>query len=291
MFTVVIPTHNRASLLRRALESVAKQTIKARVIIVDDASDEHIELAWRDLGLDIEIIRTKSRVGAQVARLLGVSAARSRFVALLDSDDWWSPEKLEAQLAALERQPRSLIASRLIAVAGSRSKVVPDRVYHRSETVESFLYLRDGVLQTSTFAAEVDVMRRLLVDTSSTTVHNDTAMALRARELGYDIVQLDAALSFFDDSHRSDRITLDGKRIERSLVWFAEVGQSWRPEVRSAFMIKDTAMRLLKAGQRRRAALTVIQNLHWRTLRHALRTTAFIACNGSPKRLIGGVLS
>ncbi|WFU50228.1 glycosyltransferase family 2 protein [Sinorhizobium terangae] len=102
---MVIPTYNRTSLLRRALNSVAQQThLPAEVIIVDDCSESAVLEDVKSIILDfsprinIRLIVNNRNSGANHARNKGIFAATNRYIAFLDSDDLWFPEKLERQL-------------------------------------------------------------------------------------------------------------------------------------------------------------------------------------------------
>jgi glycosyltransferase involved in cell wall biosynthesis len=103
--SVVIPTHDRWRLLRRALTSVREQTRPAdEVIVVDDGSTD--QTADRIAGEfpEVTLLRQENR-GVSAARNRGVAEASGAWVAFLDSDDEWLPIKLERQLTALEGAP------------------------------------------------------------------------------------------------------------------------------------------------------------------------------------------
>lgn len=99
--SVVIPAWNRADLLLRALASVRAQTLRpTEIIVVDDGSDPPIEAVLDRSALEgVTVLRSDINKGAAAARNIGIAAARGRFVAFLDSDDVWHPEKLAAQIA------------------------------------------------------------------------------------------------------------------------------------------------------------------------------------------------
>lgn len=104
--SVVIPVRNRASLIVRALESVAAQTYPAaEIIVVDDAStDETVEVVNRlaaTIG-NLQVLSLKDNVGAGEARNIGVRAAKGELIAFLDSDDRWYPEKLAMQVKVFD---------------------------------------------------------------------------------------------------------------------------------------------------------------------------------------------
>jgi teichuronic acid biosynthesis glycosyltransferase TuaG len=98
---VITPAHNSASVIERNIRSVGTQSLKpAEHIIVDDGSvDGTVDLV-RGLQQEfphLRIIRQKNG-GAGAARNAGIEAAQARFIAFLDCDDYWSEQKLEAQI-------------------------------------------------------------------------------------------------------------------------------------------------------------------------------------------------
>lgn len=108
--SVIIPTYNRASVLNRAIDSVLGQTFKDwELIIVDDGStDETSELLQSHSHESLSIYRTSNQ-GVSAARNLGLQKAHGEWVAFLDSDDEWLPEKLAKQMAYAEAHPDILI--------------------------------------------------------------------------------------------------------------------------------------------------------------------------------------
>lgn len=98
--SVIIPTHNRGSLLRRALHSVLHQSYQnIEVIIVDDGSTDDtriIVMSFQDTR--VRYTRHEIKRGAAAARNTGIKLATSEFIAFQDSDDEWLCEKLEKQM-------------------------------------------------------------------------------------------------------------------------------------------------------------------------------------------------
>jgi glycosyltransferase involved in cell wall biosynthesis len=98
--SVVVPTHNRSALLRRTLASVLwQQEVSLEVIVVDDASRD--DTAAVVFGLDdprVRYVRHDQPAGVSTARNDGAERARARWLAFLDDDDVWGPDKLIAQL-------------------------------------------------------------------------------------------------------------------------------------------------------------------------------------------------
>jgi hypothetical protein len=91
LFSVVIPTYNRSSLLERALDSVRRQTFTDyEVIVVDDGSADGTANYLASLGTRIRTIRQQNQ-GPAAARNAGAKIARGEYLAFLDSDDLWFP--------------------------------------------------------------------------------------------------------------------------------------------------------------------------------------------------------
>lgn len=109
LVSVIVPTFNRAALLPRALDSIVAQTFSDwEIVLVDDGStDETGEVANRyahELGERFQYVR-RANTGCCGARNDGISRARGSFVAFLDSDDEFLPEKLERQLELFRDRP------------------------------------------------------------------------------------------------------------------------------------------------------------------------------------------
>jgi glycosyltransferase involved in cell wall biosynthesis len=103
---VIIPTYDRRELVQRAIDSVLAQTREvAEIIVVDDGSTDGTGNALSArYGNRIRYVRQEN-AGVSAARNRGLALANGRFLALLDSDDIWMPEKTERQVAWLEAHP------------------------------------------------------------------------------------------------------------------------------------------------------------------------------------------
>jgi len=100
--SVVVPAYNAAWCVRRAVESVLAQTFDDfELIVVDDGSTDDTAHVLAEFGNRIRVI-SKPNGGLSSARNAGIAAARGRYVAFLDADDWWLPEKLEHQVALMD---------------------------------------------------------------------------------------------------------------------------------------------------------------------------------------------
>ena len=103
--SVVIPVYNRASLVRRAVDSVLQQdTPAAEVIVVDDGSTDGTAPVLASYGGAIRVLRQENQ-GVSAARNHGVAASGGALIAFLDSDDRWLPGKLSCQAAYMIAHP------------------------------------------------------------------------------------------------------------------------------------------------------------------------------------------
>jgi len=110
LVSVVIPTYNRADTIGAAVKSALDQTYpRLEIIIVDDGSVDGTAHLIRDLISDASTSRREirylyqSNMGQSRARNAGIAAARGEWIAFLDSDDLWLPDKIEWQVRAIER--------------------------------------------------------------------------------------------------------------------------------------------------------------------------------------------
>jgi glycosyltransferase involved in cell wall biosynthesis len=108
--SVIIPAYNASRFIERTIDSVLHQTIKDfELIVIDDGSTDNTRslaeaAALRDPRIQLITVRNG---GVAKARNIGIEAAKGEFVAFLDADDVWHPQKLERQLAALRAEPKA----------------------------------------------------------------------------------------------------------------------------------------------------------------------------------------
>lgn len=107
--SVIIPTYNRGWILNEAIDSVLSQTFKDyELIVVDDGSDDNTADILENYSKKIRIIHQENQ-GVSAARNRGIVSSNGRFIALLDSDDLWLPEKLNRQISFFRNHPDAII--------------------------------------------------------------------------------------------------------------------------------------------------------------------------------------
>lgn len=108
--SVVVPSYNREKTIIRCIDSVMKQTYPAfEIIVVDDGStDRTLDVIEKEYGNKVKVARQEHK-GAQAARNAGIRTAKGNYIAFHDSDDEWLPDKLELQVAELEKNPDAVV--------------------------------------------------------------------------------------------------------------------------------------------------------------------------------------
>ncbi len=101
----IIPTRDRAEWVGAAVESALSQTFNSvEVLVVDDGSRDETKSLLASFGSRIRVLETPGK-GVAFARNLALSEAHGRYVAFLDADDWWHPEKIARQVDLFEKFP------------------------------------------------------------------------------------------------------------------------------------------------------------------------------------------
>jgi glycosyltransferase involved in cell wall biosynthesis len=161
LVSVVIPTRNRPELVLRAIASVAGQTYRnLEIIVVIDGPDSQTEAALRTFpDPRLRVLALPESLGGSDARNAGIAAADGEWIAFLDDDDEWLPEKLDRQLkhsAARSDRP-VFIASQFIERSELGDRILPRRSLECREPFSEFLFCRPnlsagtGYVQTSTW--------------------------------------------------------------------------------------------------------------------------------------------
>lgn len=111
--SVIIPTHDRISMLEEALESVLTQKFDGQVeiFVIDDNSQDGTAKRIRQKYPEVCLIEFEQNRGAYVARNRALLEAKGKHIAFLDSDDLWEPEYLQSQVQALENKQHSFCVS------------------------------------------------------------------------------------------------------------------------------------------------------------------------------------
>lgn len=110
--SVIIPTYNRPTELRRAVSTVANQSYEPREIVIVDDNGENAEVRAKSYAIaesatiSVRVVEHVGLHGGSASRNAGAALAKGELLAFLDDDDWWEPEKLQRQVAAYQSADR-----------------------------------------------------------------------------------------------------------------------------------------------------------------------------------------
>ena len=159
--SVIIPAYNRRAMLLEAIDSVLAQSASAfELIVIDDGSTDGTFEHLAQLAKPIRIERIDHR-GPAAARNHGVAIARAPLIAFLDSDDLWSPTKLECQLAFMRANHRCAISQTGEIWIRNGRRVNPG-TRHRKRAGDIFIdSLRTCLISMSAAMLRIDLFRSL----------------------------------------------------------------------------------------------------------------------------------
>lgn len=179
LVTIVTPAYNAAAYLSATINSILCQTYPHwELLIIDDCStDDTVKIASSFLGDQrIRLLRQPQNQGAISARNRGISEAKGRFVAFLDSDDLWRPSKLAVQIDAMRRHHAALsfTSYRVFSSRGIEHGVhiVPEKVSYRD-------LLRTCSIGCSTVMYDVDQVGKQYFDVEAPPAREDYALWLK----------------------------------------------------------------------------------------------------------------
>jgi glycosyltransferase involved in cell wall biosynthesis len=231
LVSVVIPTLNRPHLVHRAVVSALNQTYdNFEVLVLIDGPDSKTVEALNSISDGrFQKLSLPTNGGPSVARNLGVQAARGEWIAFLDDDDEWLPEKLERQVAAAMDNPAvNFIATRLEEWTATERRIRPDDFPKVGESMSDYWYCRAGLLIPSTFL----VKRSLVVAlpfTPECRGNEDVDWLLRAERdsLIYPLWMEDV-LVIYHSEHVDFRLSTHSKWRER-YDWFTRSQSLFSP--------------------------------------------------------------
>lgn len=189
--SVVIPFFNEPANLAAALASVAAQTLQPlEILVVDDGAP-----VAPDVQAPVRLLKTGRNLGPAAARNLGVAAACGRFIAFLDADDLWLPDKLRVQAAAALARPDP---DACVCVAqtferwpqGDRRRA---RWRPQEEALGDYLFVNSGLMQTSSLFVATKLARAHPFD-ERLRQYEDLALLLDLERGGADFVFQDEKL-------------------------------------------------------------------------------------------------
>ncbi len=218
--SVIMPAYNVAPYVGAAVESACAQTFgDLEVLVVDDGSTDataEIVAAISRRDPRVRLLR-KSNGGISTARNLALNAATGRYLALLDSDDTWDPEYLEAQVALLDGRPEVAVVTGNARFLGSRLDGQPARPWpdpRPEPDLSSILADEESIFIMSIFRCEV--FERIGGFDESMRTNEDYDYWLRAAIAGFRFARNDRPLGHY--RRRDDSLSATEERMVRGIL-------------------------------------------------------------------------
>jgi len=290
LVSIVIPTFNRRDQVLRALESVANQSYPhLEAIVVDDAStDDTVQaIQSRQFRMPVQIVRLEENAGPSEARNKGISRAMGKYIALLDSDDHWLPEKIALQVEAAKRStnPESVLVYTQVTIRRRSETVVrPLRPIRAGENVADYLFLGGGYLAQSAVLVSAELARKIDFP-AHLRLHEDWDWYIRLHRQNADFIMVPSPLCLVDDRGTVGRASTAQPALSLS------VAETWKSLIsRKAYLsftakiapqLRDVApfraMRLILAAYGRGAISTwMFLSLVGRLVHPDLREWAYV---------------
>jgi len=254
---VIIPTRNRPQLVKRAVQSALAQTIKEiEVITVIDGPDEATHVVLAEIGDPrLRIIELSTSGGAPQARNIGVLEAKGKWIALLDDDDEWLPQKLKVQIEAANCScyASPVITCCLIARTPRADYVWPRRIPSPTESISEYLLARNSLfrgeasIQTSTLLAKRDFLVQNPFQ-QDLLKHQDIEWVLRVSTLDnvkIEFLEEPLAIHYIED--RSETVS-SKNNWQYSFTWIKENKSLVTPRAYAAFIMNRVSPEASKQG-------------------------------------------
>jgi glycosyltransferase involved in cell wall biosynthesis len=271
--SVIIPAYNGADYTVKTVESVLAQTYRDfEVIVVDDGSTDHTRTALLPYGDQIQYIY-KENGGACSARNVGIRLARGEFVACLDCDDIWLPDKLRYSLPVLDSDPGMAFVFTLCQMIDGAGEIIGEA--HYSFDIER-AYL--NLLSENYIMAPSVIMRRSCLDDvglfdESIFIPADWDLWLRLA-CRYRVGYVDLPLSQYRQVsnytlRNAEQFVREADYVlEKQFEAVEELSERQRRQLRARLLLTH-ALLYLKADERDRARYMLrkaigIQPLNWR---------------------------
>jgi glycosyltransferase involved in cell wall biosynthesis len=220
--TVVIPNYNRFDYTVKAITSALNQTVPiSEIIVVDDASTDFFESRiFEDMDPRVRLIRHMTNRGGSAARNTGIDAASGAWLALLDSDDRWLPNKLEKQFEAIrDAKGTRYFACGNVLMDSGRELTEPynHRPPREGEDISEYFLLHFCTFQTSTLLMPKDIAKKTRFD-ESLRRHQDWDFVLRLIEDEVMPIYIHEPLTIYHNWPDDKRVSRE-KRAGPTLDW------------------------------------------------------------------------
>ena len=195
LISILMAAYNSEKTIRYAIESVLAQTCPDwELLIVDDCSaDNTLSIAGSYRDPRIRVFRNRANSGVSLTRKMGLDAAEGEWIAVLDSDDIWAPDKLEKQLCFAQSRGADLVFTGSAFITESGSLI--DWQLHVPESLGYRELLKQNLVSNSSVLVKSSLYRQYYV--TNDRVHEDYALWLRITGAGTTAFGIDEPLLYY----------------------------------------------------------------------------------------------
>ncbi len=238
--SVIIPSYNRQAFIGRAIDSVLAQTTQDyELIVVDDGSTDQTKEVLATYEGKIRYFY-QSNAGISAARNRGIAEANGEYVAFLDSDDYWAPEKLAEQVKILDAKPKVGIVYGRMPIINEQGQTIGMKPAGVSGKNFQELIQCWGDLPTSTVMTRRGIFTTAGVFDPAMEPMEDIDMWIRISRT-HDLYEIEGKpLAFY--ARHATQVTQDSKKVYKGLVKIYEkILKNYYHEVPQGLMIKRIA--------------------------------------------------
>ena len=193
LVSIITPSYNSAKFIKQCIESVIAQTYTNwEMLIVDDYSaDNSLQILKKYNDKRIQLIELDKNVGASESRNVAIRKAKGKYIAFLDSDDLWEPQKLEKQISFMEKEDVAFSFSTYQPISDDDSKLYS--IIHAPKIVTYSSYLKKTIIGCLTVI--IDREKTGVFEMPKIRSSHDMALWLLIMRRGFDAYGLDENLA------------------------------------------------------------------------------------------------
>jgi len=243
IFSVIIPTFNRADCISTAINSVFQQTHQSfEIIIVNDGSTDETEAIVSTFQDDrIRYIHQENGGGSK-ARNTGLNNVTGKYIAFLDSDDTFLPHHLKSSIEFLQDKPNTVAYSQVIVDRGDGVTLIkPNRSIKPGEHISEYLMMNRGFVPTITLIIPAIIANSVRYD-ENLRMGQDFDFAIRLAAVGAKLAMLKEPGAIWNDEWSPNR--LSGRSYpEERMNWL----KNMRPYITNKAELADLGWPVAKA--------------------------------------------
>ena len=193
LVSIITPSYNTSKFIEECIRSVLDQSYTNwELIIVDDcSSDNSCEMIRKYNDKRIQLFELDSNVGAAEARNVAIRQAKGKYIAFLDSDDLWEPQKLEKQISFMQKKDIAFSFSTYQPMSEDGSKLYS--IIHAPKIVTYSSYLKNTIIGCLTVVIDREIAGDFEMPNISSS--HDMALWLLIMKRGFDAYGLDENLA------------------------------------------------------------------------------------------------